>query len=90
MTGETTFLIDRQLTKTWDAFVEYAGDFAEQGGPTASGCISARPTSRRPISNWICMWEWVCLARRWIISSESAIRFAFSWSGASLPGLDYK
>jgi hypothetical protein len=32
-TGETTFLIDRLLTKTWDAFVEYAGDFPEQGGP---------------------------------------------------------
>jgi len=33
VTGETTFLIDRQLTKTCDAFVEYAGDFPEQGGP---------------------------------------------------------
>jgi outer membrane putative beta-barrel porin/alpha-amylase len=33
VTGETTFLIDRQLTKTWDAFVEYAGDFPEQGRP---------------------------------------------------------
>jgi hypothetical protein len=33
VTGETTFLVDRQLTKTWDAFVEYAGDFPEQGGP---------------------------------------------------------
>jgi hypothetical protein len=33
LTGETTFLIDRQLTKTWDAFIEYAGDFPEQGGP---------------------------------------------------------
>jgi hypothetical protein len=33
VTGETTFLIDRQLTKRWDTFVEYAGDFAEQGGP---------------------------------------------------------
>jgi hypothetical protein len=32
-TGETTFLIDRQLTKTWDAFVEYAGDFPARGGP---------------------------------------------------------
>jgi len=32
-TGETTFLIDRQLTKAWDAFVEYAGDFPESGGP---------------------------------------------------------
>jgi hypothetical protein len=33
VTGESTFLIDRQLTRTWDAFVEYAGDFPEQGGP---------------------------------------------------------
>jgi Putative MetA-pathway of phenol degradation len=31
-TGETTFFIDRQLTKPWDAFVEYAGDFPERGG----------------------------------------------------------
>lgn len=33
VTGETTFLIDRQLTKTLDAFAEYAGDFPEYGGP---------------------------------------------------------
>jgi len=33
VTRETTFLMDRQLTKTWDAFIEYAGDFPEQGGP---------------------------------------------------------
>jgi len=33
VTGETTFLMDRQLTKTWDAFVEYAGDFPQEGGP---------------------------------------------------------
>jgi hypothetical protein len=32
-TGETTILIDRQLTRTWDAFVEYAGDFPQAGGP---------------------------------------------------------
>lgn len=31
-TGETTFVIDRQLTKPWDAFVEYAGDFPENTG----------------------------------------------------------
>jgi len=31
--GEATFLIDRQLTKRWDAFAEYAGDFPEYGGP---------------------------------------------------------
>jgi hypothetical protein len=33
VTGESTFLMDRQLTKTWDAFVEYVGDFPEQGVP---------------------------------------------------------
>jgi hypothetical protein len=32
-TGESTFLIDRQLTGPWDVFVEYAGDFPERGGP---------------------------------------------------------
>jgi Putative MetA-pathway of phenol degradation len=32
-TGETTFMVDRQLTQKWDAFVEYAGDFPERGGP---------------------------------------------------------
>jgi hypothetical protein len=33
LTGESTFLFDRQLTGPCDAFVEYAGDFAERGGP---------------------------------------------------------
>ncbi len=33
VTGEFTFLLDRQLTKPWDTFVEYAGDFPENGGP---------------------------------------------------------
>jgi hypothetical protein len=33
VTGQTTFLFDRQMTKTSDAFVEYAGDFVERGGP---------------------------------------------------------
>jgi hypothetical protein len=31
--GEATFLVDRQLTKAWDAFAEYAGDFPQAGGP---------------------------------------------------------
>ena len=31
-TGETTFFFDRQLTKPWDAFVQYAGDFPQRGG----------------------------------------------------------
>jgi len=33
LTGESTFLFDRQITGLWDAFVEYAGDFSERGGP---------------------------------------------------------
>lgn len=33
VTGETTFLFDRQLTSRCDAFAEYVGDFPEQGGP---------------------------------------------------------
>jgi outer membrane putative beta-barrel porin/alpha-amylase len=33
LTGESTFLLDRQLTKPMDAFVEYAGDFAQRGAP---------------------------------------------------------
>jgi len=33
VTGESTFLLDRQLTRPWDAFVEYAGDFPENRGP---------------------------------------------------------
>lgn len=33
VTGETTILMDRQLTKACDAFVEYVGDFPERGGP---------------------------------------------------------
>jgi hypothetical protein len=31
--GESTFLLDRQLTKAWDAFTEYAGDFPQAGAP---------------------------------------------------------
>jgi hypothetical protein len=33
LTGESTFLLDRQLTGPWDAFIEYAGDFPQRGGP---------------------------------------------------------
>jgi hypothetical protein len=32
-TGEATFLFDRQLTKRWDAFLEYAGTIASGSGP---------------------------------------------------------
>jgi hypothetical protein len=33
LTGESTLLFDRQLTGRWDAFIEYAGDFSQRGGP---------------------------------------------------------
>lgn len=33
LTGESTFLLDRQLTKPMDAFIEYVGDFPQRGGP---------------------------------------------------------
>jgi hypothetical protein len=33
LTGEATFLIGREMTKRWNGFVEYAGDFSQQGGP---------------------------------------------------------
>jgi hypothetical protein len=33
LTGEPTILLDRQLTRPWDVFVEYVGDFSERGGP---------------------------------------------------------
>ena len=52
-TGETTFLIDRQLMKAWDAFVEYAGDFPQAGGPRHFGALrhgfqtGAAPPARR-------------------------------------------
>jgi hypothetical protein len=31
-TGELTFVLDRQLTRPWDVFIEYAGDFPERTG----------------------------------------------------------
>jgi len=33
LTGQATFLFDRQLTGPWDAFIEYAGEFPERNGP---------------------------------------------------------
>jgi hypothetical protein len=32
LTGESTLLLNRQLTTPWDAFVEYVADFPERGG----------------------------------------------------------
>lgn len=33
VTGEFMFLLDRLLTKPWDSFIEYAGDFPNVDGP---------------------------------------------------------
>jgi len=33
LTGQPSFLLDRQLTTKCDAFIEYAGDFPQRGGP---------------------------------------------------------
>jgi hypothetical protein len=33
LTGQGSFLVDRQLTSKWDAFLEYGGEFPERGSP---------------------------------------------------------
>ncbi|HXW89584.1 MAG TPA: transporter [Terriglobales bacterium] len=33
LTGQASFLLDRQITDRWDAFIEYSGEFPERGGP---------------------------------------------------------
>jgi hypothetical protein len=31
--GQSSVYFDRQLRQTWDAYVEYSGDFPQRGGP---------------------------------------------------------
>ncbi|HXZ40826.1 MAG TPA: transporter [Terriglobales bacterium] len=33
LTGQPSFLLDRQITSRWDAFIEYSGDFPQRGSP---------------------------------------------------------
>jgi hypothetical protein len=33
LTGQASFLVDRQISGPWDAFVEYGGEFPQRGGP---------------------------------------------------------
>jgi hypothetical protein len=33
LTGQVSFLLDRQITGRWDAFLEYGGDFPQRGTP---------------------------------------------------------
>jgi hypothetical protein len=51
LTGESTFLLDRQLTKPMDAFIEYAGDFPQRGGPRhlLHLCAALKITPRQQI-----------------------------------------
>jgi hypothetical protein len=74
--GESTFLLDRQLTKPWDAFVEYAGDFPEVGGPRHLLHLGTalKITSSNRLTSIL---AWACRRLRWITWSESAIPFAF-------------
>jgi len=33
VTGQASFLLDRQISQRWDAFLEYGGEFPQRGGP---------------------------------------------------------
>ena len=33
LTGQASFLLDRQIISRWDAFIEYGGEFPQRGGP---------------------------------------------------------
>jgi len=33
LTGQSSAYFDRQLTPSWDAYVEYSGAFPQRGGP---------------------------------------------------------
>jgi hypothetical protein len=48
---EPTFYIEREITKPWQAFAEYAGDFAQRGGPKEIAHIgtSYRLTARQQV-----------------------------------------
>ena len=50
-TGQPTLLIDRILSKQWDVFAEYSGDFPERGGPrhVAHFGTAFKPTSRQQL-----------------------------------------
>jgi hypothetical protein len=39
---EATFYIEREITKRWQAFAEYAGDFAQHGGQKGSVTLARR------------------------------------------------
>jgi len=48
---EPTFYIEREMTKQWQAFAEYAGDFAQHGGPREIAHFGAayRLTARQQV-----------------------------------------
>ena len=50
LTGQASFLIDRQITSKLDAFVEYGGEYPQRGGPEhiihAGGSYKIRPNQQ--------------------------------------------
>jgi hypothetical protein len=48
---ESTFYIEREIKRNWDAFTEYAGDFAQKGGPKEIAHFGAayRPDPRQQV-----------------------------------------
>lgn len=76
LTGESTFLLDRQLTSPMDVFIEYAGDFPQRGGPRTC-CISGLRIRPRRGNRSTSTSESVFHRQRSIISSGLAIRFDF-------------
>jgi hypothetical protein len=82
LTGEGTFPMDRQLTKTWDAFGEYAGDFPEQAGPRhlVHFGTAYKPTPHHQPEVHAGL---ACLQPRWFASSGPATLFACERAGVS-------
>jgi hypothetical protein len=48
---ELTFYIEREITKPWQAFAEYTGDFAQHGGPKEIAYLgtACRLTARQQV-----------------------------------------
>jgi hypothetical protein len=49
--SEPTFYVEREITKQWKAFAEYAGDFPKRGGPKEIGHFGTayRLTARQQV-----------------------------------------
>lgn len=78
-----TFYIETEITKPWQAFAEYAGDFAQRGGQRRSRTLARRTGSPRG-NRWIFTSGSAYPAQRRAISLRSDIRSAsIDYGGAS-------